>query len=257
MLPLDDILEMTNALARVNHTIGLLPSVLGFLRFYYPDFPRDYVPCKNTVNGRFKKGKLEELLIYLFAEICNWSNTDRNLRDVHAIMIGLGYKSYEFATKRYRQMIENAKKDLKQNPRICNRIRSLHSKVKNHKPIFCKEYSRTRRMKFMKEIFLNNEIVPMETESTRQTTISEDSSDSFESNDSPKSTLDFSSESTVESPPTNSTLSDIPLLGINEYDMGNESISNFTLFPDPFEDECLSGFFRYNDENCNPNPNYF
>lgn len=145
MVVLSEIIDMVKALARSNKTLDLLPSVTEFIESYYLDFPHDYIPCKNSVNGRFKKGKLEELLIYLFAELCNWSNSDKNLHDVHLIMQALGYHSYKIATRRYRQMIENAKKEIKQNMRVRNRIRSIHSKVKNHKSIHCREYSRASR----------------------------------------------------------------------------------------------------------------
>ena len=150
---LSDVLGMVRALARANKTMNLLPSVTEFIQFYYLDFPTDYIPCKNNVNGRFKKGKLEELLIYLFAELCNWSNTDSNLHNVHLIMQALGYHSYKIATRRYRQMIENAKKEMKQNSRIRNRVRSIHSKVKNHKSIHCREYARvSKRLKEEKSV---------------------------------------------------------------------------------------------------------
>lgn len=142
MLPLSEVMGLVTALAAGNNTDDLLPSVVGFIKLYYKEFRFDYIPCKNVLNGRFKKGKLEEVLIYLFAELCNWSNTDENLRSVHTIMIGLGYYSYEVSAKRYRQMVENAKKDVKRNTRIRNRIRNLHSKVVGHKPIICKEYKR-------------------------------------------------------------------------------------------------------------------
>lgn len=142
MRPLSEILGMVSSLAAGNNTEELLPSVVTFIKYYYQEFQFDFVPCKNFLNGRFKKGKLEEVLIYLFAELCNWSNTDENLRSVHTIMIGLGYYSYEAAAKRYRQMVENAKKDVKKNNRIRNRIRGIHAKVVSHKPVICKEYRR-------------------------------------------------------------------------------------------------------------------
>lgn len=142
MRPLSEILGMVSSLAAGNNTEELLPSVVSFIKYYYQEFQFDFVPCKNFLNGRFKKGKLEEVLIYLFAELCNWSNTDENLRSVHTIMIGLGYYSYEAAAKRYRQMVENAKKDVKKNNRIRNRIRGIHAKVVSHKPVICKEYRR-------------------------------------------------------------------------------------------------------------------
>ena len=110
MLPLSEIICLVSALATGNNTDDLLPTVVSFIETYYNDFPMDFIPCKNVLNGRFKKGKLEEILIYLFAEICNWSNTDENLRSVHRIMVGLGYESYDVASRRYRQMVENAKK---------------------------------------------------------------------------------------------------------------------------------------------------
>lgn len=142
MRPLSEILGMVSSLAAGNNTEELLPSVVTFIKYYYQEFQFDFVPCKNFLNGRFKKGKLEEVLIYLFAELCNWSNTDENLRSVHTIMIGLGYYSYEAAAKRYRQMVENAKKDVKKNNRIRNPIRGIHAKVVSHKPVICKEYRR-------------------------------------------------------------------------------------------------------------------
>ena len=143
MLPLSEIICLVSALATGNNTDDLLPTVVSFIETYYNDFPMDFIPCKNVLNGRFKKGKLEEILIYLFAEICNWSNTDENLRSVHKIMVGLGYESYDVASRRYRQMVENAKKELKKNTRIRNRIRNIHSKIVNHKTICCREYKRS------------------------------------------------------------------------------------------------------------------
>ena len=143
MLPLSEIICLVSALAAGNNTDDLLPTVVSFIEMYYNDFPMDFIPCKNVLNGRFKKGKLEEILIYLFAEICNWSNTDENLRSVHKIMVGLGYESYDVASRRYRQMVENAKKELKKNTRIRNRIRNIHSKIVNHKTICCREYKRS------------------------------------------------------------------------------------------------------------------
>lgn len=143
MLPLSEIIYLVSALAAGNNTDDLLPTVVSFIETYYNDFPMDFIPCKNVLNGRFKKGKLEEILIYLFAEICNWSNTDENLRSVHRIMVGLGYESYDVATRRYRQMVENAKKEVKKNTRIRNRIRNIHSKIVNHKTICCREYKRS------------------------------------------------------------------------------------------------------------------
>ena len=143
MLPLSEIICLVSALATGNNTDDLLPTVVSFIETYYNDFPMDFIPCKNVLNGRFKKGKLEEILIYLFAEICNWSNTDENLRSVHRIMVGLGYESYDVASRRYRQMVENAKKELKKNTRIRNRIRNIHSKIVNHKTICCREYKRS------------------------------------------------------------------------------------------------------------------
>ena len=143
MLPLSEIICLVSALATGNNTDDLLPTVVSFIETYYNDFPMDFIPCKNVLNGRFKKGKLEEILIYLFAEICNWSNTDENLRSVHRIMVGLGYESYDVATRRYRQMVENAKKEVKKNTRIRNRIRNIHSKIVNHKTICCREYKRS------------------------------------------------------------------------------------------------------------------
>ena len=143
MLPLSEIICLVSALAAGNNTDDLLPTVVSFIETYYNDFPMDFIPCKNVLNGRFKKGKLEEILIYLFAEICNWSNTDENLRSVHKIMVGLGYESYDVASRRYRQMVENAKKELKKNTRIRNRIRNIHSKIVNHKTICCREYKRS------------------------------------------------------------------------------------------------------------------
>ncbi len=143
MLPLSEIICLVSALAAGNNTDDLLPTVVSFIETYYNDFPMDFIPCKNVLNGRFKKGKLEEILIYLFAEICNWSNTDENLRSVHRIMVGLGYESYDVATRRYRQMVENAKKEVKKNTRIRNRIRNIHSKIVNHKTICCREYKRS------------------------------------------------------------------------------------------------------------------
>ena len=143
MLPLSEIICLVSALAAGNNTDDLLPTVVSFIETYYNDFPMDFIPCKNVLNGRFKKGKLEEILIYLFAEICNWSNTDENLRSVHRIMVGLGYESYDVASRRYRQMVENAKKELKKNTRIRNRIRNIHSKIVNHKTICCREYKRS------------------------------------------------------------------------------------------------------------------
>ena len=143
MLPLSEIICLVSALAAGNNTDDLLPTVVSFIETYYNDFPVDFIPCKNVLNGRFKKGKLEEILIYLFAEICNWSNTDENLRSVHRIMVGLGYESYDVATRRYRQMVENAKKEVKKNTRIRNRIRNIHSKIVNHKTICCREYKRS------------------------------------------------------------------------------------------------------------------
>ena len=143
MLPLSEIICLVSALAAGNNTDDLLPTVVSFIETYYNDFPMDFIPCKNVLNGRFKKGKLEEILIYLFAEICNWSNTDENLRSVHRIMVGLGYESYDVATRRYRQMVENAKKEVKKNSRIRNRIRNIHSKIVNHKTICCREYKRS------------------------------------------------------------------------------------------------------------------
>ena len=143
MLPLSEIICLVSALATGNNTDDLLPTVVSFIETYYNDFPMDFIPCKNVLNGRFKKGKLEEILIYLFAEICNWSNTDENLRSVHRIMVGLGYESYDVATRRYRQMVENAKKEVKKNSRIRNRIRNIHSKIVNHKTICCREYKRS------------------------------------------------------------------------------------------------------------------
>ena len=143
MLPLSEIICLVSALAAGNNTDDLLPTVVSFIETYYNDFPMDFIPCKNVLNGRFKKGKLEEILIYLFAEICNWSNTDENLRSVHKIMVGLGYESYDVASRRYRQMVENAKKEVKKNTRIRNRIRNIHSKIVNHKTICCREYKRS------------------------------------------------------------------------------------------------------------------
>ena len=143
MLPLSEIICLVSALATGNNTDDLLPTVVSFIETYYNDFPMDFIHCKNVLNGRFKKGKLEEILIYLFAEICNWSNTDENLRSVHKIMVGLGYESYDVASRRYRQMVENAKKELKKNTRIRNRIRNIHSKIVNHKTICCREYKRS------------------------------------------------------------------------------------------------------------------
>ena len=143
MLSLSEIICLVSALAAGNNTDDLLPTVVSFIETYYNDFPMDFIPCKNVLNGRFKKGKLEEILIYLFAEICNWSNTDENLRSVHKIMVGLGYESYDVASRRYRQMVENAKKELKKNTRIRNRIRNIHSKIVNHKTICCREYKRS------------------------------------------------------------------------------------------------------------------
>lgn len=143
MLSLSEIICLVSALAAGNNTDDLLPTVVSFIETYYNDFPMDFIPCKNVLNGRFKKGKLEEILIYLFAEICNWSNTDENLRSVHRIMVGLGYESYDVATRRYRQMVENAKKEVKKNTRIRNRIRNIHSKIVNHKTICCREYKRS------------------------------------------------------------------------------------------------------------------
>ena len=143
MLPLSEIICLVSTRATGNNTDDLLPTVVSFIETYYNDFPMDFIPCKNVLNGRFKKGKLEEILIYLFAEICNWSNTDENLRSVHRIMVGLGYESYDVASRRYRQMVENAKKELKKNTRIRNRIRNIHSKIVNHKTICCREYKRS------------------------------------------------------------------------------------------------------------------
>lgn len=65
MRPLTEILGMVTSLAAGNNTEELLPSVLSFIKYYYQEFQYDYVPCKNILNGRFKKGKLEEVLIYL------------------------------------------------------------------------------------------------------------------------------------------------------------------------------------------------
>lgn len=160
MRPLTEILGMVTSLAAGNNTEELLPSVLSFIKYYYQEFQYDYVPCKNILNGRFKKGKLEEVLIYLFAELCNWSNTDENLRSVHSIMIGLGYYSYEAAAKRYRQMVENAKKDVKKNNRIRNRIRGIHAKVVSHKPVVCKEYR--RRTEATEPLVVDVPVLPIE-----------------------------------------------------------------------------------------------
>ena len=160
MRPLTEILGMVTSLAAGNNTEELLPSVLSFIKYYYQEFQYDYVPCKNILNGRFKKGKLEEVLIYLFAELCNWSNTDENLRSVHSIMIGLGYYSYEAAAKRYRQMVENAKKDVKKNNRIRNRIRGIHAKVVSHKPVVCKEYR--RRTEATEPLVVDIPVLPIE-----------------------------------------------------------------------------------------------
>lgn len=65
MRPLTEILGMVTSLAAGNNTEELLLSVLSFIKYYYQEFQYDYVPCKNILNGRFKKGKLEEVLIYL------------------------------------------------------------------------------------------------------------------------------------------------------------------------------------------------
>ena len=62
MLPLSEIICLVSALAAGNNTDDLLPTVVSFIETYYNDFPMDFIPCKNVLNGRFKKGKLEEIL---------------------------------------------------------------------------------------------------------------------------------------------------------------------------------------------------
>ena len=139
MLPQSKIIVLVSELASLNGTNAFLPSALDFIKTYYNDFESDYIPCKQKENSRFRKGKLEEILIIIFAELCKWNNKETNVRRVSEIMQGLGYYSYVVSVKRYRHMIENIKKDMKLKPKTKNRIRNLRAKLASHKRISCKD----------------------------------------------------------------------------------------------------------------------
>ena len=107
----EEVCSRLRKLAQHNETMSQLPELEEYIRKNFDLFSKDY--SSTSHEKRYSTGKLEGELFLKLAGICNFKNRDDNAKEASDIFRLLGYESYKQKPRRFRQKIENYKKQQK------------------------------------------------------------------------------------------------------------------------------------------------
>ena len=107
-----EVLRLVYSLASIHNTQVDADQTIQFVKENWGKFRADYE--STSTKERFSTGCMERILFNHIANLCNWKTHLEYMKIASRIMILCGYRSYE-KEKRFRQKIQNIKKEKKKN----------------------------------------------------------------------------------------------------------------------------------------------